>query len=176
MGYTIRKASRREWDIAVDWAAREGWNPGLHDADSFYASDPDGFLPGFLDDEPIASISVVRYNTEFGFLGFYIVKPDYRGQGYGIQLWNEALKHLPSQNIGLDGVVAQQENYKKSGFHLAYRHIRYAGTGIGSTTVENIPKMLLLKDIAFVQLKAYDDSLFPASRPTVPAVLDKTTR
>ena len=30
--------------------------------------------------------------------------------------------------IGLDGVVAQQENYRKSGFELAYANIRYGGT------------------------------------------------
>jgi hypothetical protein len=31
---------------------------------------------GYLGDEPIASISVVRYSSAFGFLGLYIVRPD----------------------------------------------------------------------------------------------------
>ena len=61
-------------------------NPGLFDAESFHAADPDGFLLGELDGEPIGSVSAVRYGTEFGFLGFYIVKPAYRGQGYGLRL------------------------------------------------------------------------------------------
>lgn len=26
---TIRKMSKEELDLAVEWAAREGWNPGL---------------------------------------------------------------------------------------------------------------------------------------------------
>jgi len=34
--------SRQELDLAVDWAAAEGWNPGLHDANCFYAIDPTG--------------------------------------------------------------------------------------------------------------------------------------
>ena len=40
--------TRAELDIGIGWAADEGWNPGLHDADSFYATDPGGFLIGRL--------------------------------------------------------------------------------------------------------------------------------
>lgn len=61
--------------------------PGLHDADCYFSADPKGFLVGLLDDEPIATISVIKYDDAFGFLGFYIVKPEYQGQGYGLQLW-----------------------------------------------------------------------------------------
>ncbi len=81
--YQIRTMTRKDLDIAVDWAAKEGWNPGIYDTDVFYATDPKGFLLGFLGDEPIASISSVSYDDTFGFLGFYIVKPEYRGKGYG---------------------------------------------------------------------------------------------
>ena len=126
--YTIRAMTRQEIDMAIDWA---GWNPGLYDADCFYAADPNGFLTGLLGDEPIATVSVVKYGDSFGFLGFYIVRPEYRGKDYGIQIWNAGLAHLKGRTIGLDGVVAQQDNYKKSGFTLAYRNIRYQGTGGG---------------------------------------------
>jgi len=117
--YTIRPANREELDMVIDWSAKEGWNPGLYDADAFYKTDPKGFFLGFLNDKPIASISAVSYNDKFGFLGLYIVIPEYRDKGYGIRIWNEGIRHLPTQNIGLDGVVSQQENYKKSGFKLA---------------------------------------------------------
>ena len=49
----IRRMGRSDLNMALCWAAREGWNPGLHDADCFYAADPDGFLIGLLDDERI---------------------------------------------------------------------------------------------------------------------------
>lgn len=71
----IRTASENEFAVAIEWAKSEGWNPGLDDLSAFYAADPGGFLMGFLDDEPVSSISVVRYGDEFGFLGFYIVHP-----------------------------------------------------------------------------------------------------
>ena len=74
-GYHIRVMTRPEVDLAVDWAAAEGWNPGLADAECFYAADPDGFLIGLLGDEPVATISAVKYGKSFGFIGLYIVKP-----------------------------------------------------------------------------------------------------
>jgi len=43
----------------------------------------------------------------------------------------QELKYLEGRNIGLDGVVSQQDNYKKSGFKLAYRNIRHEGRGGG---------------------------------------------
>ncbi len=123
--YDVRTMRRAEVDLAVDWAALEGWNPGLHDADCYYETDPDGFFIGMLNDEPIGCISAVSYGESYGFIGFYIVKPTYRKQGFGIALWNKAMEHLSGRNIGLDGVVAQQDNYRKSGFQLAHRNIRY---------------------------------------------------
>ena len=47
--YAIRPMARDELSIALDWAAAEGWNPGLHDAPCFLAADPQGFLLGLLD-------------------------------------------------------------------------------------------------------------------------------
>jgi len=154
--------TRKEVDIAIDWAAAEGWNPGFYDANCFYAADPNGFLIGLLGDEPIATISVVRYGDSFAFLGFYIVKPEYRGQGYGIQIWNAGLARLTGRNMGLDGVVAQQDNYKKSGFTLAYRNIRYQGTGGGyfSTALE----IVQLSTLSFDEICAYDKPFFPDNR------------
>ena len=40
----LRPMTRAELDLAIEWAAGEGWNPGLADADAFYAADPNGFL------------------------------------------------------------------------------------------------------------------------------------
>ena len=154
--------SRREIDIAIEWAAEEGWNPGLHDADCYFTADPNGFLIGLLGDEPIATISVIKYDDSFGFLGFYIVKSEYRDKGYGIQIWNAGLKYLEGLNIGLDGVVAQQENYKKSGFKLAYRNIRYEGIG-GGTPPKN-SEIVELSTLPFETVGTYDQPFFPANR------------
>lgn len=153
---------REEVNLAIEWAATEGWNPGLHDADCFYAADPTGFLVGLLDEEPIATISAVKYGTSFGFLGFYIVKSEYRHQGFGIQIWNEALNRLQGRTIGLDGVVAQQANYQRSGFQLAHRNIRYGGTGGG--TAPNNANLVQLSQVPFEKVVRYDRAFFPDDR------------
>ena len=162
--YKIRTMTRQELNIAVEWAAKEGWNPGIYDADAFYETDPNGYFMGFINDEPISCISAVSYGDKFGFLGFYITKAEYRGKGYGIQVWNKAIQYLGNQNIGLDGVVAQQENYKKSGFKLAYCNIRYEGK-CGQKIEENSVNIVKLSKIPFEKLVEYDTSLFPVPRP-----------
>ena len=158
----IRVMTRQEIGIAIDWAAAEGWNPGLHDADCFYAADPNGFLIGLIGDEPVGSVSAVKYDDSFGFVGFYIVKPGYRGQGYGIQLGLAALSYLKGCNVGIDGVVAQQENYRLAGFTKAYRNIRYQGISGGDFTGDK--RIIHLDSITFDNLCFYDQPFFPANR------------
>ena len=94
MSFIIRAMQQHEISLAIDWAAAEGWNPGLRDAECFYVADPKGFLLGELDGKPVGCISAIRYEEEFGFLGLYIVQPEYRGKGYGLKLWNAAMEYL----------------------------------------------------------------------------------
>ena len=161
--YQIRKMTRDEVQtIAIEWALSEGWNPGLYDADCFYEADPQGFFVGLLQGEPVACISAVAYDDQFGFIGLYIVKEGYRKQGYGIKIWNAAMDYLGSRNIGLDGVKEQQENYRKSGFQLAYCNVRYEGVVSRKTNWgENITSINLAN---MEQVIAYDEQLFPAKR------------
>jgi hypothetical protein len=146
--------------LALEWAAAEGWNPGLNDAHCFYAADPEGFFLAELDGAPIGCVSAVRYGSGFGFLGLYIVKLEHRGHGFGLKLWRSGLDHLGDRVIGLDGVVAQQENYRKSGFRLAFRNIRQKIRGGGAA-----PSGLTdLAAIPIEEILRYDETVFPASR------------
>jgi ribosomal protein S18 acetylase RimI-like enzyme len=162
-GFRIRIMRPDEIVLAADWAAAEGWNPGLADAACFATVDRDGFLIGELDGAPAATISCLNYDDRFAFLGFYIVRADLRGSGYGLRIWNAAIAHAASRVIGLDGVVAQQENYRKSGFQFAYANIRYGGT----VAVSAAPQagIFALRDIPFAMLEASDAAVFPAPRP-----------
>src|SRR5260370_28226215 len=127
-GLRIRPMRPYEISIAVNWAAAEGWNPGLADEACFAAADPEGFFIGELEGAPAATVSSVNYGASFAFLGFYIVREDLRGRGYGLRIWNAAIAHAGPRVIGLDGVVAQPQNYSLSPFKLAYANVRYGGT------------------------------------------------
>ncbi len=163
----IRTMSRSEFDILIDWAAKEGWNPGLYDADIFWNSDPDGFIAAEIEGELIGGGSIVSYQGNFGFMGFFIVKPEYRNHGLGTQLWfarrNKLQSRLsPSACIGMDGVFEMQPFYTKGGFAFSHREIRYEGTGILCPLPQSVTQ---LSNIPFKSVLDYDTNHFPTERP-----------
>ncbi len=111
----------------VGWAGRESWNPGIGDADAFYSTDPGGFIGTFADGRLVAGISAIRYGSDFGFVGLYICRPEFRGRGHGLIVWKAGMERLSGRTVGLDGVTEQQDNYARMGFRIAYRTTRWTG-------------------------------------------------
>ncbi|WP_269850096.1 GNAT family N-acetyltransferase [Methanosarcina horonobensis] len=70
--------SREEAEFAIEMAAAEGWNPGVHDGELFYEADPEGFFIAELEGKPAGCASAVVYDNDFGFLGLYVVKPEFQ--------------------------------------------------------------------------------------------------
>jgi hypothetical protein len=160
--FIVRVMRPEEVELIRTWATGEGWNPGLHTGPCFFATDPGGFFVGELEGQPISCISCVAYDGSFGFPGQYIVQPEFRGHGYGLQIWRAGMAHLGTRNVGLDGVLAQQSNYERSGFAIAHHHIRYQGEGRGQSPAG----VVRLCAVPFEDVLAYDRGCFPAPRPT----------
>ncbi len=148
----------------LTWAAKEGWNPGLADAEPFLAADPQGFLGGFIDGEMVAGISAVRYGDDFGFIGLYICRPDMRGKGYGKQIWDAGMQRLQGRIIGLDGVPEQQANYAAMGFRPAYNTYRWSGPAKAFANSSGATQLVPLAPAMRRDLAAYDRQFFPAAR------------
>lgn len=151
----------------VKWAEEEGWNPGPFDADVYYAADPNGFYGFFVEDKLIAGGAIVSYDNKFGFMGLFIVKPEFRGKEIGRKLWYQRrdtlLKRLnDSASIGMDGVVAMQPFYEKGGFKIAFRDERYEKIGIAFNVDKNISP---ITDKDFKSILEYDKQCFGFSRP-----------
>lgn len=162
----IRNMRRDELDTLVDWAAAEGWNPGLNDAEIFWATDPEGFIAAELDGAMIGGGSIVSYGGRYGFMGFFIVHPDFRGRGLGNTLWHARLQRLIGRLeapavIGMDGVFDMQAYYAKGGFKFAVRDLRFE-TSAKSFPVS--PDIHELAEIDFEAIDAYDRTHFPAPR------------
>jgi hypothetical protein len=164
MSFEINIAGADDVARMAEWAADEGWNPGNTDALAFHAADPGAFLIGRLDGRPIACISVVRYGAAFGFLGFYIARPEARGKGYGIKVWDAGMARLKGRNVGLDGVVAQQNNYKKSGFRLAWNNVRHEGPAPADAKPPAGVTLVDARAVPFDLIAAYDRRFFPEVR------------
>ncbi len=154
--------NRAQAATAIEWAAAEGWNPGLSDLDSFLAQDAGLFLGAEHDGQLASVIAATRYGTDFGFIGFYIATPAFRGQGLGIEVWRAAMAQLQGRLIGLDGVVAQQANYRKSGFSLAWNNVRFGGVPVAIAAPAS--GIVEAASVPFPAIAALDRSVFPAAR------------
>ena len=160
MTQKIRNLDLAEIAILLDWAAAEGWNPGINDAVAFQSADPTGFFGTFIDGTMVAGIAALAYDELFGFIGLYICHPDWRGKGHGKAVWDEAMAYLGGdRTIGLDGVPEQQANYAAMGFVPAYDTIRMSGTlparPAGASTIS---------EACFEDIQELDRGCFPSER------------
>ncbi|MBC2594333.1 GNAT family N-acetyltransferase [Ruficoccus amylovorans] len=164
---TVRPMRREELDIAVEWAAREGWNPGLRDAEAFWAADPKGFFVAEAAGRMVGTGSMVSYGGDFGFIGFFIVEPDYRHAGIGFPHLGNALlaqageRLKPGAPVGIDGVFAAQQAYARYGFVFSHRNLRMAGTGRSSPPAGCLSE---LSRVPFSEVEACDKRHFGYAR------------
>jgi hypothetical protein len=162
----IRGMTRAELDTLVEWAAGEGWSPGLADAQIFWDADPRGFIAAELGGELIGGGSIVSYESRFGFMGFFIIRPDHRAKGFGQLLWVHRRDLLISRLrspavIGMDGVFNMQAFYAGGGFVFSNRDLRFEGVGAAAR-----PDAALvdLSTVSFAEVARYDAAHFPAPR------------
>ena len=150
----------RAAQVAVSWAAAEGWNPGLDDAERFLAADPGSFLAIEREGEIVATVSCALYGDSYAFVGFYIVRSDLRGRGIGSTLFERALGRAGGRVVGLDGVLAEQASYERRGFVLAHRNVRWRTVGGG----ERPDGVVELSSVPFQQLLGFDSAVFGSER------------
>ena len=161
-----RKLSRPELDTVVGWAAEEGWNPGLRDAEAFWAADPEGFYGIELEGRLVGSKAIVSYGGEWGFKGLFIVRPEWRNRGLGGPFWEESVRRLkgrlkPGAAIGLDGVFAMQAFYARGGFTFTHRNLRMEGRGVAGASEAGLME---LSSLPWAEVTAYDRRYFGAER------------
>lgn len=178
---SFRPMRRDEVDLLVDWAAREGWNPGLHDADLFWATDPRAFVAAELGGELVGGGAITAYGDAFGFMGFFIVRPEHRGKGLGDALWHARRERLlarlrPGATIGMDGVFTMQPYYAAGGFVFSHRNLRFrhevpaipgdpsGDKGMAAPIGVEGERLVPLSEVPFDALCVYDRLCFPADR------------
>ena len=148
--------------VPIPWMRDAGWNPGLQDAETFLMADAEGFLIGELEGRPIACVSGVRYDDTFGFMGCYIVDPEFRGRGYGMAVHEAARCHLQGCVQGGDGVLENVSKYERIGRVFAYRNARYEG--VRRPGLERSSGVVGVGEVSWDAILRLDRECFPAPR------------
>lgn len=164
-GIVVGPMRADEVNVLVDWAAAEGWNPGLGDAAVAWNADPAAFIAVRQGEELIAGGTIFSYGGSFGFMGLFIVRHDHRGGGLGARLWTYRRDRLlsrlvPGASVGMDGVLAMVPFYERGGFRLAYRDLRFEGIAVG----ERRRDVVDLASVDAASVGALDERYFPVSR------------
>lgn len=147
----VSQASQAELATVLEWAAAEGWNPGVDDVETFFGADPGGFLVGHAEDGSlVAAVSAVRHSAALAFIGLFLCVPKLRGKGFGRRLFQAALElarrpeeaggagddaaaaaatlpPAPARLLALDSVLEQQATYGRRGFVPAHHTRRFGG-------------------------------------------------
>jgi GNAT superfamily N-acetyltransferase len=122
------RASRPEDPAFIrSLVAEQGWNAGVHDVETFTAVDPGAWIVAEIDERPAGIVLATRWNDSHGWIGLYLVHPEYRGRGIGLELFRAALARLAPRSVGLDGDARQQANYRRSGFVDVHPNTRWHG-------------------------------------------------
>jgi len=160
-GIKIRNATQEEMNLFLEWANNESWNVAEADSNAFYHTDPHGFFLAELNEEPVAMVSAVTYDN-YAHIGFYIVKKEFRGKGYGFSLFQHACKYAEGKVpvLGLDGVEQQKGNYEKSEFKAFDTLSVYKRKAQGVCDKE----LLDIRDLELEEIVGYDEKNFGSSR------------
>ncbi|AMO55681.1 GNAT family N-acetyltransferase [Endozoicomonas montiporae] len=149
--------------IMYQWIAEAGWNPGLHDAETFYKAFPTGLIGVKKDNELVGVSSVFKHSPRYACFGNYLVKPEYRGQGFGLLMTRRRLNIAGYRNISLDAAPENQAIYRSVGFRTAYFNQRFEINWQHAPDKLH-PNVINLKNVRLLELLEYEKNLFPCKR------------
>ena len=165
---------RGDIPLVTQWSRTEGFAPGAGDVSIYRHTDRQGLWVGMLGGKPIGCIAGVRYNNSYGFIGLFLVIPEQRGNGYGIELWKHALDHLNDLPcIGLEAALDRVNDYSSWGFTTSSSTTRWQWVENGELKKDNrnlkdeVHGLTVLQDnqIPSIAIQSYDAKREPSPRP-----------
>ncbi|WP_320664414.1 GNAT family N-acetyltransferase [Prochlorococcus sp. MIT 1223] len=170
--FSIRNLQFEDIPIITNWAKIEGFAPGVGDVLIYRNTDQQGIWTACLEGKPIGCIAGVKYNPNYGFIGLFIVLEQYRGNGFGIQLWKHAINYLKDVPlIGLEAAPNRINDYKKWGFEICSTTTRWQCECIDELVGPNLYTDYELEGFVIQQANDLPSSgvqIYDASRETTP--------
>ena len=158
-------------NVIINSMAEEGWRPGRKDAECYLACDPTEAFVGEFNGKPVGCMTMAKYGDSFAFAETYIVNKEFRGKGYGREIWDAAIASArPSRSIGLSGLVEMEKVYKRKGFRSHFYgarfvfHLPNALTRLSETSERSPVKIKCLEQVNLEGLFKYDADVFGFER------------
>jgi len=103
---------------------------------------------------------MVHYDGESAFGGFFMVRPDLRGEGIGRRILDDIMQRAGPYNMGIDGVLNMVPKYERSGFIYSHENARFHGIGEGE-----MPEDLhIIEEYSCSEIEEFDSRYFGCCR------------
>lgn len=129
-------------DIAACMRLKEiaGWNQTAEDWIRFLRASPEGCFVAEACGGVVGSATTIVYEDRFAWIGMVLVDPEFRRQGIGTALLENALDYLDGKQVPcskLDATPQGKPLYEKLGFHAEFEIERWrlASRGAASSVV-----------------------------------------
>jgi len=140
-----------------------GWNQLARDWEIFLQQGPDGCRVAEINEKVLGTVTTMRYQHFFSWIGMVLVDPAYQRQGIGMQLLREALQILQmEETVKLDATPAGREVYLKLNFVDEYLLSRMEAVITGDKLKDSAARSINENEIP--ALIKFDREIFGADR------------
>ena len=160
---TIRPLHPQETRSIAQWTKEEGWNIGLHDTQVYQNFSATSLIGAFVEQQLVGVSAVFLYNPRYAFFGLYRIKPDFRGQGYGLAMTRYRLQAARHRNVGLESSLENTHRYRHIRFRSDYRHQRYYFKGHEESLPDNI---IDISEIPLAKVIQFERQIYGEDRDT----------
>jgi len=160
---SIRTMRPDEISTAVNWAAAEGWNPGLADDACFAAVDPEGFLIGEARRRSGRDRLLRHYGRASPSSASTSCERTCAGAAMDCDMGCGHCARRATRDRARWRGGGSSRTTESPGFELAYANVRYGGI----VAAPDAPQagVMALAEVPLAAVEAYDATVFPAPRP-----------
>lgn len=160
---TYRDMHITDIDAGLSLCRAANWNQLAREWQLFLQLSPKGCRVAVTDNKVVGTVTTIRYQKSFSWIGMVLVDPEHRKKGIGLKLLHEALQVLQhEETVRLDATADGRKVYLKLNFVDEYPLSRMNGViakeKLSDVNVESIAK----KDIA--KIAEFDSGIFGANR------------
>jgi len=142
------------------------WNQLEADWQLFLQQSPEACIVATFQDQIVGTVTTIRYQDSFSWVGMVLVDPDFRRQGIGQELLQKALQLLQSEEtVKLDATPQGREVYLKLNFVDEYPLSRMNRIAAQDLFYPTTARAIQKEDLP--RLIEFDRKIFGANRSSL---------